>query len=89
MSKNSIIVPKGEYMEYITVIVTLGGLGWLIARQEKLFDKIEAIGNRLNRLEEKVTGLENRMTTLESRMAHLEGMLQVIVGTLLGNKTGS
>ena len=69
-------------MEYFTVIATLGGLGWLIARQEKLFDKIEALGNRMNRLEEKVESLEKRMT-------HLEGMMQTIVGFLLGHRTGT
>ena len=60
----------------------LAGFGWLIVRQDRLFDKIEAIGNRLNKLEEKTSGLE-------SRMSHLEGMLQTIVSFLLGHKTGT
>ena len=64
------------------LLILVGGLAWVIARQEKLFDKIEAIGNRMNRLEEKASGLE-------TRMSHLEGMLQTIVGFLLGNKTGT
>jgi hypothetical protein len=56
--------------------------GWIVTRQEKLFDKIEAIGNRLNKIEEKIVGVE-------TRLGHLEGMLQTIVGFLLGNKTGT
>lgn len=34
---------------------------WLFVRQEKLFDKIEAIGNRINRLEEKFLSIEKRL----------------------------
>jgi len=60
----------------------LAAFAWMFFRQERLFDKIEAIGNRLNHMEGEMNGVKQEI-------AGIKGMMQTIIAFLLGHKTGT